>query len=647
MGKVLGVIVLYLSEGHRQEKVEIDFLHAVADAMAGLIERKRAEELLRQSEERFKIAAESASDLIYEWDILSSRLEWYGNIDGALGYAQGEFPRTLEAWERILHPDDHDRIMEAVERHLKTREPYYEEYRVLRKDRTILYWTDNGTALWDEKGNAYKWIGVNTDITKRKLAELELAGYARELLSLADASNVILTTTTTTTTTLYAAICDVAVRNFGLKMAWIGLIDEGRETREEGRGTREEGRSYEVKSVGQCGFEEGYLSSIKITYDDSPTGMGPTGMAIKTKTSRVVHDMEDPQYAPWREQATKRGYRSSMAVPLISTEGKVIGAINFYSSEIGFFTKDRVKLFNVFANQAATAIENRLLIEGLEDKVKERTKEFEIAKEMAETANRAKSDFLANMSHELRTPLNSIIGFSDMMRDGMAGEINEEQKDYLKDIYESGNHLLALINDILDLSKVEVGKMELELSEFDLKELIDGSLVMFKEKAMKHNIKVKAEVEEGIGNIIADERKIKQTIFNLLSNAFKFTPEGGSVRISARRVDSSWLIAHGNTGVSSELSAMNYEPDRNFVEVSVTDTGIGIAPEDMEKLFKPFQQLESVFTKQYEGTGLGLSLCKKFVEFHGGRIWAESEVGKGSKFIFIIPTSQRGTRDER
>jgi signal transduction histidine kinase len=274
--------------------------------------------------------------------------------------------------------------------------------------------------------------------------------------------------------------------------------------------------------------------------------------------------------------------------------------------------------------------------DGLEIRVRERTKELEKlnlelqvlnkelvlrrqeaedAKLQAETATRAKSDFLANMSHELRTPLNAIIGFSQIMIEGMAGPLNEQQKEYLGDISESGTHLLSLINDILDLSKVEAGKMELELSEFNLRELIDGSIVMFKEKAMKHNIKVKVEVREGIETIIADERKIKQVMFNLLSNAFKFTPDGGSVKVTALKIVG--------------------EPE--YIECGVEDTGIGIRKEDIPKLFQPFQQLESVLAKKYEGTGLGLVLCKKFVELHGGKIWVESELDKGSTFRFIIP----------
>ena len=240
--------------------------------------------------------------------------------------------------------------------------------------------------------------------------------------------------------------------------------------------------------------------------------------------------------------------------------------------------------------------------------------EAEIMKETAEAANKAKSDFLANMSHELRTPLNAIIGFSELMSTGLGGPLTDQQKEYVADIFTSGQHLLSLINDILDLSKVEAGKMELQMSEFSIKKLLENSISLFKEKAYKQSLQMTFEIAEGLDTMTGDERKIRQVLFNLVSNATKFTPDGGKIHTVAALAD-----------------------DKDFLEFSVLDTGIGISREDQKKLFTPFQQVDVRLTREYKGTGLGLSLCKKLVELHGGRIWIESEADKGSRFIFVIP----------
>lgn len=270
----------------------------------------------------------------------------------------------------------------------------------------------------------------------------------------------------------------------------------------------------------------------------------------------------------------------------------------------------------------------------LEVRVRERTEELEEKTIQAEAANRAKIDFLSNMSHELRTPLNSIIGFTDLLTSGVAGALTDEQSDYLKSVWESGKHLNRIIDDILAMTEIELYSVAFEPSEFLLKESVEKVLGRFSGKADRQGITLSADIPDDLGRITADEQKVRQVIQHLLGNAIKFTPKGGSVRVCARRVASSKGQAAGEEHNNSLALA------GDFIEISVSDTGIGIAKEDLGRLFQPFRQLSPALIKKYEGVGLGLSICKKYIELHGGRIWVESEAGKGSSFIFILPVPQ-------
>jgi len=300
-----------------------------------------------------------------------------------------------------------------------------------------------------------------------------------------------------------------------------------------------------------------------------------------------------------REILIDAGVRAILAVPMVR-EGHLIGCLGVTRNSPGEFPAPTIELLRTFATQSALALQNARLFREIEEK----------SRQLA-VASQHKSEFLANMSHELRTPLNAIIGFSEVLSERMFGELNEKQDEYLKDIHASGQHLLSLINDILDLSKIEAGKMELELSDFDLPMTIDNALMLIRERAGRRSIALNTAVGERVGQVHADERKIRQVLLNLLSNAIKFTPEGGRIEVEAKPVNGS-------------------------IEVSVSDTGVGIAPEDQEAVFEEFRQVGTA-NKKVEGTGLGLALSRKFIELHGGKIWVESQVGQGSTFTFTVP----------
>jgi PAS domain S-box-containing protein len=300
-----------------------------------------------------------------------------------------------------------------------------------------------------------------------------------------------------------------------------------------------------------------------------------------------------------RAKLIRLGYRSLLAVPLLR-ENQILGGLAVYRKHAGAFDPQVIELLKTFATQSALAIQNARLF-----------REIEVKGRQLETASRHKSEFLANMSHELRTPLNAIIGFSEVLSERMFGDINEKQAEYIGDILESGQHLLSLINDILDLSKIEAGRMELESTEFDLPSTIGNTLSLVKERAHRRGITLERALDERLGMIRADERKVKQVLLNLLSNALKFTPEGGRIDVRAAMHD-------------------------GIAEISVTDTGVGIAPEDQEAVFEEFRQVGKA-SKKVEGTGLGLAISRKFIELHGGRIWVTSQVGTGSTFTFTLP----------
>jgi len=332
-------------------------------------------------------------------------------------------------------------------------------------------------------------------------------------------------------------------------------------------------------------------------------GQGATGRAATLRVPVQLADiLKEQEFTGTRVRPmfARLGYRSVLAVPLLREE-RVLGALTVWRKQAGDFSPEIVNLLQTFATQSALAIQNARLFREIEDKSRQ-----------IEAANRHKSEFLANMSHELRTPLTAIIGFSEVLSDKIFGELNDKQDEYMGDIVSSGRHLLSLINDILDLSKVEAGRMELDVTRFDLPTAIENALILIRERATRHGIKLEHHIDERLGEIVGDERKFKQILLNLLSNAVKFTPEGGSIGVSAAVIEEA-------------------------VEVAVRDTGIGIAAENHQTIFEEFRQVGTDASKKREGTGLGLTLSKKFVELHGGSIRVESAVGKGSTFTFTLP----------
>jgi signal transduction histidine kinase/sensor domain CHASE-containing protein len=447
------------------------------------------------------------------------------------------------------------------------------------------------------------------EVLERMRAEVALRQTNRALHLLLRANSAVVRATDEEA--LLHEVCRMAVEAAGYPLAWVG------------RAEHDPNRT--VTPVTFVGPGEGFLDHVHVTWGDGPTGNGTAGNAIRTRRAAIARDIQkNPDFAVWRHVVATRSFAAAIGVPIIEDD-EVYGVLVVYADEADAFDSTEVELLEDLGRNIShgmTAIRTRqeraMAISALEHarqeleaRVASRTRELRTAKDAAEAADRAKSAFLANMSHELRTPLNSIIGFTGLLHQGLAGPVNEEQRKQLGMVQNSGRHLLALINDVLDLSKIEAGQLEVRRETFNLRELIEASVSSFVPQLQRKHLTVTVDAAPEVGEMTGDRRRVEQILTNLLSNAIKFT-ESGSVTVRAC-LQGAWL------------------------RIEVADTGIGIDAAHREQLFRPFSQIDSGIARRHEGTGLGLSICRHLVELMGGAIDLDSQPGSGSTFYFTLP----------
>jgi len=588
-----------------------------------ITDRKKAERALYESEERYHTLARVSPVGIFRTDVNGST----NYVNPTWSQISGLSPEEAmgDGWLKAVHPEDRDAISRDWEKASSEHQRSQADYRFIRPDGSIAWVIGQAVPELNADNQIVGYVGTITDITDRKEAETALKRSLQAEKAAVDAKETIQAANLALSKSLdlnevLKIMLDYLARIVPYDRARVILVnDDNRLELLASRGFSQECDD-QIVSTTLANFQSNPLMSQLIAEG-------------KTAVVSNVH-----AYPGWEEIGGKDRGKSWMGVPLIAgMQG--VGLFSLDKKTENFFTPEYQSLAESLAAQAAVAIQNARLhaqlrkhAEELEARVAERTEELarrvaeveslnretqtlnESLKEAvkkAESADRLKSAFLATMSHELRTPLNSIIGFTGILLQKMVGPLSEEQEKQLKMVQGSARHLLDLINDVLDISKIEADQIVLFKEEFDVGESMQRSLDKVRPMADKKGLQLSWTIDPPEIKLFSDRRRVEQILLNLLNNAIKFT-EQGQVDLTCRAEDE-WMV------------------------FSVSDTGIGMKPADLELLFKPFKQIDSGITRQYEGTGLGLSICKRLVELLGGQISVESEYGKGSTFRFTLP----------
>jgi|GEM_PF-1139763 len=570
-GKSIGLLQLNDHRPNQFNPETISFFERLGGSIGIALVNKWTQAALKEEQAFTENALNSLKDLFFVFDLEERLLRWNKTMNNVLGYSDSEIASMKPT--DFFEKEAAERISKTILAVVKEGSADIEELIVTKDGRQIPY-EFTAALLRDYKGIPIGISGVGRDVTERKAAEVALKEseirhrtlleHLTQKIFLKDRNSVYVT-------------CNKSYAT-DLKI------------------TPEEIRDRTDYDFYPKELAEKYRADDRVVME-----------------SGVLKDIEERYILNGEERLVQ-----TIKTPVRDAHGNVVSVLGI-SWDITDRKKMEQQLREYARNLEAMVAERTRELEDANTELQILNNELTLRRQEADSATQAKSDFLANMSHELRTPLNSIIGFSQVLKKRKFGQLTEKQDEYVGYVIDSGEHLLALINDILDLSKVEAGKVELEVGSFNLQETLNASLSMFREKTMKHGIALKLDIAPDADIAIeADERRLKQILFNLISNAVKFTPDGGAVYLRAQK------------------------RDEDSIELSVEDTGIGIKEEDMLKLFKEFSQIESSYDKKYEGTGLGLALTKKLVEKHGGRIWCESKFGKGSRFAFVIPVRQGG-----